>query len=153
MLKFNESISRLRITEIPLKGYKSTCSHKQMNHLLERLDWFVSSNAWTTHFPNTLALSLSRDTSDHTPCVIIASTNILKPQVFRFENCRLEHDSFNTVMQQGWLDINMHPDKARNITAKLKNLRKIMKITAPKLGRHNPKHKRYNPPTGYHGRS
>jgi hypothetical protein len=47
----------------------------------------------------------------------------------------------------------MHPDKARNITAKLKNLRKIMKITAPKLGRHNPKHKRYNPPTGYHGRS
>lgn len=77
MIKFNEAISRLRLHEIPLKCCRFTWTNKQMHPLLERLDWFFSSNAWTSFLPNTF---------DHTPCVISASTNISRPQVFRFEN-------------------------------------------------------------------
>jgi hypothetical protein len=98
MLAFNEAISSLRLVEFPLRGCKYTWTNKQQNPLLERLDWFFSSNAWTTLFPNTFASGLSRDTSDRTPCLIIASTNVPRPQTFRFENYWLEHDNLFPVL-------------------------------------------------------
>jgi hypothetical protein len=104
-----------------------------MNPLLERLDWFFSSNAWTTFLPNTLAFALSRDTSDHTPCVIKASTSIPRPQIFRFENYWLEHEKFPAILQQGWVDVQSHSDKAKIVTAKFKNLRKALKAWKSQL--------------------
>lgn len=94
MLAFNEAISRLSLTEIPLKSCKFTFTwtNKWQNPLLERLDWFFFSNLWTALCPNTTVSTLSTDTSDHTPCLITASTSIPKPLVFRFENYWLEHD-------------------------------------------------------------
>lgn len=86
MLAFNNSISALRLIEIPLKGCRYTWTNKQPSPLLERLDWFFTSGSWTTEFPNTMAQALSRGTSDHSPCLITASTNIPRPHVFRFEN-------------------------------------------------------------------
>jgi mannosylglycoprotein endo-beta-mannosidase len=86
MFAFNEAISKLRLVELPLKGCKFTWTNKQHSPLLERLDWFFTSNAWTTAMPNTIVSALSRDTSDHTPCVISASTKVPRPQIFRFEN-------------------------------------------------------------------
>jgi len=82
MLAFNEAISSLRLVELPFKGCKYTWTNKQQNPLLERLDWFFTSNAWTTILPNSFASALSRDTSDHAPCVISASTSITRPQTF-----------------------------------------------------------------------
>jgi exonuclease III len=84
MLAFNDAISNLRLVELPLKGCKYTWTNKQHNPLLERLDWFFSSNAWTTFLPNSFATGLVRDSSDHTPCVITASTSIPRPLIFRF---------------------------------------------------------------------
>jgi hypothetical protein len=77
MLAFNEAISRLSLTEIPLKSCKFTFTwtNKWQNPLLERLD----SNLWTTLCPNTTVSTLSTDTSDHTPCLITVSTSIPKP--------------------------------------------------------------------------
>lgn len=86
MLGFNNAISRLRLVEIPLKGCKYTWTNNQPSPLLERLDWFFSSNSWTTAFPSTVASALSRDTSDHTPCLISATTTVPRDQIFRFEN-------------------------------------------------------------------
>jgi hypothetical protein len=88
MFGFNDAIRRLRLVEIPLKGCIHTPINKQFNPLLERVDWFFTSNAWTTLCPNTLANALSRDTLDHTPCLISATTNIPKTHVFKFENYR-----------------------------------------------------------------
>lgn len=45
MLAFNAAISRLRLVELPLKGCKYTWTNKQHNPLLERLDWFFTSNS------------------------------------------------------------------------------------------------------------
>lgn len=127
MLKFNEAISKLCISEIPLKGCKYTWTNKQLNPLLERLDSFFSSNAWTSYCPITMASALSRDTSDHTPCVITASTKVPKPLVFRFENFWLHHSDFPSVLQESWTSPTTYSDKARIITAKLKSFRRSLK--------------------------
>jgi hypothetical protein len=127
MFAFNEAISKLRLVELPLKGFKYTWTNKQHSPLLERLDWFFTSNAWTTAMPSTIVSALSRDTSDHTPCVISASTKVPRPQIFRFENYWLQHDQFMSILKNSWSDGRPYLDCAKSISAKFKNLRKALK--------------------------
>lgn len=127
MLLFNEAISCLRLTEIPLKGVKFKWTNKQINPLLERLDWFFSSSSWITNYPNTCASTLSRNSSDHNPYVISISNTMPAPQIFHFENYWLQHEQFSSVMQQAWGYHTPFFDKAKVISAKFKNLRKALR--------------------------
>lgn len=55
MFLFNEVISALRLTQLPLHGRKFTWTNKQNPPLLERLDWFFTSNSWTLSYPDSAA--------------------------------------------------------------------------------------------------
>lgn len=55
MLLFNEAISALRLVELPLHGRKFIRTNKQHPPLLERLDWFFTSNSWTLSYPDSAA--------------------------------------------------------------------------------------------------
>jgi exonuclease III len=127
MFAFNAAISKLSLVELPLKGCRFTWTNKQEDPLLERLDWFFCSNAWMASFPNSWASGLSRDTSDHTPCLISATTRVPKPHIFKFENFWLEHPDFPAILQHGWCLPTQQSDKAKNINAKFKNLRRVLK--------------------------
>ena len=87
MLLFNEANSSLGIEEIRLHGRWFTWTNKQQPPLLERLDWFFSSSAWTLRYPHTIARSLIIETSNHCPCVIKIKTFIPKGKIFGFKNC------------------------------------------------------------------
>ena len=95
---FNEAISSLGIVELPLQGQRFTWTNKQHPPLLERLDWFFTSNSWTTMFPATSVKTLNKPTSDHTPCLISMETVIPKGTTFRFENYLMEHEHFLEVI-------------------------------------------------------
>lgn len=99
MLLFNDAISALGLIELPLFGKKYTWTNKQSSPLLERLDWFFSSSAWTTYYPNTTVSTLLLEILDHWPCNISISTSIPKGQLFRFENHWLHMPSFPQVAQ------------------------------------------------------
>jgi hypothetical protein len=86
MLGFNEAISKLGLVEVPLSGQAYTWSNKQCNPLLERLDWFFISQAWSLEFSGTKAKTLPRSVSDHVPCLVSIRTDVPKPRIFRFEN-------------------------------------------------------------------
>ena len=127
MLMFNDAISTLGQIELPLKGQRFTWSNKQHPLLLEHLDWFFTSVSWTISYPNTSVSTLTMETSDHVPCLISVSTAIPKGSIFRFENYWLNHDDFLTQVQQGWFTNIHHSDAAKNITARFKNLRGVLK--------------------------
>lgn len=127
MYLFNEAISHLGLVDIPLKGRKFTWSNKQLSPLLERLDWFFSSNAWTLTYPNTVALPLTMETSDHVPCAISVSTSIPKGHVFRFENHWMDFPDFLIIVQQHWCAPGHLTDAAKILSAKFKNLRTALK--------------------------
>lgn len=127
MLLFNEAISSLGLVELPLYGRKYTWTNKQPSPLMERIDWFFTSSSWTTSFPDTSVSTLVMQTSDHWPCNITISTSIPRSQTFRFENFWLQHPDFLQVAQQGWQDPTNQVDSAKAITAKYKNLRKVLK--------------------------
>jgi hypothetical protein len=81
--------------------------------------------------------TLSRDISYHTPCLISISTDIPKAKVFRFENYWLLYEEFMQVMKHGWnVPINQS-NKAKMVTAKLKNLRRVLRAWQGQLSNLN----------------
>jgi hypothetical protein len=96
MFAFSDSISNLRLVEMPLRCMKYTWSSMQPpDPLLVRLDWFFTSNSETNNYPCTFVSTLSRDISDHVPCIIDITTEISKGKLFRFENYWMQHAFFH----------------------------------------------------------
>jgi hypothetical protein len=127
MMHFNEVISNQRLEELKLNGNKFTWTNKQSSPLLKRLDWMFASASWLANYPSSSVSSLSRDISDHSPCLIHISTDIPKARIFIFENYWLLHDDFMQVMQHGWHIPVVNTDNAKKLTAKFKNLRRVLK--------------------------
>jgi hypothetical protein len=100
----------------------------QQNPLLEKLDWFVTSSSLTASFPSTFVYPLVKPTSDHVPCVISIGTKIPRAQVFRFENYWLQHSDFKNIVQNTWNILVGFTDIAKAMNAKLKNLRRAIKL-------------------------
>jgi len=127
MFLFKEALSALGVVELPLQGRKYTWSNKQHPPLLKRLDWFFTSDEWTSLFPETSVSTLSMETSDHMPCLVTVSSNIPKGGTFRFENYLMEHEHFFSVVQHAWSLLVPHNDMTKKISAKFKNLRRVIR--------------------------
>jgi hypothetical protein len=84
MLVFNDIIQHLGLIELPLKGRSYMWSNMQEQPLMQQLDCFFKSPAWTLAYPNTIVLPLARSVSDHTPCKVQVATHIPKATLFRF---------------------------------------------------------------------
>jgi hypothetical protein len=95
--------------------------------LLQRLDWFFISQEWSVIFPETRAKTLPRDIFDHVPCLVSIKSKVPKPKIFRFKNYWLEFEGFMNVFQNTWLSQTNLPDKAMNLMAKFKIIRKSLK--------------------------
>jgi hypothetical protein len=66
------------------------------------------------------------ETSDHVPCLISVSTDIPKSHTFRFENFWMQRDDFLEQVARGWDIDTSDLDAAKSITAKFKNLRRVL---------------------------
>jgi hypothetical protein len=99
----------------------------QSDPLLERLDWFLTSNNWTSTFPNTQVKALSRPVSDHIPCLICIESKIPRSKLFRFENFWVQHPGFKETVNTAWnLSVN-HSNSVSILNAKLNNVRLALK--------------------------
>jgi hypothetical protein len=125
---FNDAISKLGLVELPLKGRKYTWSNMQRDPLLEKLDWVFTSSSWTISYPSYFVYPLAKPISDHVPCVVTIETKIPKAQVFRFENFWMHHSEFKGIVQAAWQIPTEYSDAAKRINAKLKNVRRGLKL-------------------------
>jgi hypothetical protein len=80
-----------------------------------------------TNYPGSSVSTLSSDNSDHTPCLVKISTDIPKARVFRFENCWMLHGDFLQNMEHGWNVPVTQEDRTMKVTAKFKNLRRVLR--------------------------
>ena len=69
----------------------------------------------------------------YVPCLVKIDTNIPKSGTFRFENYLMEHEHFLDVVQHGWSIPIDQTDKAKIISAKFKNLRRVIKACQSNL--------------------
>jgi hypothetical protein len=128
MLLFNDIIRAQNLIDLPLQGGTFTWSNMQSDPLLERLDWFLTSNNSTSSFPNATVKALHRPVSDHTPCLISIQSTIPRSKIFRFENFWIQHPGFKQTVTMAW-KINVHTANAADtISAKLKNVQIALKV-------------------------
>lgn len=126
-LVFNSIISHLGLIELPIKGRSYTWSNMQDTPLLEQIDWFFTSVAWTSQFPSTMVLPLAKITSDHVPCKVQIGTSIPKVNIFRFENFWFHHPGCMEQIANAWAPPVRSINSAHIISAKFKLLRRILK--------------------------
>lgn len=126
-LIFNNIISHLGLIELPIKGRSYTWSNMQDSPLLEQVDWFFTSVAWTNQYPSSVVLPLARITSDHLPCKVQIGTSIPKANIFRFENYWFNHPGCMEHISHAWVTPCRASDSAQIVSAKFKLLRRILK--------------------------
>ena len=106
----------------------------QQDPLLEKLDWFSTSNNWTLDFLNSMVLPLTKITSDHVPGKISISTSIPKSSIFRFKNFLPKHPGFMEASLAGWsAQVRNTRDSASIIAGKFKNTRQKLKFWSRNL--------------------
>lgn len=120
---FNELISDLDLTDVPFSGKEYTWSNMQIDPLLIKLDWVLTSAPWSLTYPATHVQPLSRPISDHIPFVIHIGSNIPKSQLFRFENYWTQHPGFLETVTLHWNSSPVYGNAAKNLSSKLKHVR------------------------------
>jgi hypothetical protein len=130
---FNNIISHLGLIELPIKGRSYTWSNMQDVPLLEQIDWFFTSVAWTGVFPFSVVLPLARITSDHLPCRVHIGTSIPKANIFRFENFCLNHPECLEQIKTVWLTPVNVCNIAHTVSAKFKLLHRTLKLWSKNL--------------------
>lgn len=105
----------------------------QSSPLLEQVDWYFTSVAWTIQFPCSLVLPLARITSDHIPCKVQIGTRIPKANIFRVENYWFNYPSCFEKISNTWSMPTKCYNSAHVVSAKFKLLRRILKQWAKNL--------------------
>jgi hypothetical protein len=104
-----------------------------MNPLLEKLDRFFTSASWTLSYPSSLVYSIVKTIFDHLPCLIAFDTKIPRANIFRFENYWLQHSDFLQIVQNAWnIPVNQS-NSAKRVNAKLKILRRAIRLWSKNL--------------------
>ena len=136
MITFNDIIRSNQLIELPIKGRAYTWSNMQIDPLLEQLDWFLTSNNWTSSYPNTLVVPLGKPVSDHIPCVVKIETSIPRSKIFRFESYWTEHPGFFELVQSVWSRTFKHTSNAATLLArKFKALRYELKRWSKRISK------------------
>ncbi|GKD84899.1 cytochrome P450, partial [Tanacetum coccineum] len=97
---FNEFISTSGLVEPSLYGMRYT----RMNSIgskLSKLDRFLVSSHFVDLWPNSHALALAREFSDHSPIILYNSTTV-GPVPFKFYNSWIELNDLKPIVQASW---------------------------------------------------
>ena len=135
MITFNDFIRSQALIELPIKGREYTWSNMQLDPLLEQIDWFFTSNNWTSTYPHTMVKPLGRPVSDHIPCVINIETSIRRSKLFRFESFWLQHPGFMQIVQNAWSKPVSSQNMATVLCRKFKTLRHDLKYWSKSISK------------------
>jgi hypothetical protein len=116
------------LLELPLTGCRFTWTSKRDDPTLARLDRVFHNVPFGSLFPSSSLRGLPRPTSDHTPLLATLSTEIPKPNNFRFENAWLLNSTFLPTVLPAWTQAPRHSDAAGNIAGRLKAIRAEAKV-------------------------
>ncbi|XP_026433561.1 uncharacterized protein LOC113331002 [Papaver somniferum] len=111
MTQFNKFIEEHELIDLPLKGARYIWSNGQSNPVMCRLDRFLISPSFETHYPFITQLAKSRPTSNHIPILIDISDPSWGPSPFRFEVMWFLENGFLQLLENWWLSFDFAEDK------------------------------------------
>ena len=95
---------------------------------MSRLDLFLVSKDWETHFSGVMQCTLPRLVSDHFPILLDGCGVRRGPIPFRFENMWRKEKGFKEMLKSWWQGFNFSRSYSFILTEKLKALKTNLKI-------------------------
>jgi hypothetical protein len=119
---FNDIIRDTVLQELPLLDRSYTWSNMQSPLIHSKLDKVFINALWDEFLPDSSLHSLPRTTSDHFSLIIEISSDIPKPNVFRYYNIWKNKAGFKELLSSFWSPTLVHLDAAGSLVGKLKIL-------------------------------
>ncbi|XP_020223262.1 uncharacterized protein LOC109805546 [Cajanus cajan] len=118
----DEFIIESELVDLPLVGRKYTW-YKINGKCMSRLDRFLVSNAWLSHWPHTTQWGLSRGVSDH--CAILLKNEDINwgPKPFRVLDCWRGDARYAIFVRSQWKELDVEGRAAFVLKEKLKLLK------------------------------
>lgn len=126
MRAFWDVIDSLQLDELHLNGRLYTWSSGREVPTLERIDRAFGSVQWMQAFPNHHLRSLSSDSSDHVPLLLVLNSQPWAVPRFRFEQFWTKVNGFLDVVSEGWGQTNVTIDACKDVDIKLRALAKSL---------------------------
>lgn len=105
METFNNFIGELQLREIFVSGVKFTCSNKQRNPILIKLDRILATSGWDTYYHSCFAWSKARVGSDRSPLILdTIEGRDNRSKYFYFQEKWLQTEGFNDMVTNKWSD-------------------------------------------------
>jgi hypothetical protein len=121
---FNDVIDELVLQELPLLDRQFTWTNNREVPTLVRLDRAFINPQWSEALFNSTLRSLVRNTSDHVPLLVEATSRAPASQVFRFEKFWAASPDYRALVEDVWArPSNQIDGAARRLSRKLKWVR------------------------------
>ncbi|KAF5476218.1 hypothetical protein F2P56_007951, partial [Juglans regia] len=124
MEDFSEFIFDLDLMDLPLVGGEYTWSN---GRVWSRLDRFLVSPSWETHYPEVSQKQLARVSSDHFPIHLDCGGIHRGRRYFKFENMWLSADGFVEKVSAWWSSYQFVGTPSFILAGKLKALKQDLK--------------------------
>ena len=124
-LEFSECIFDLNLIDLPLVGGGATWSNNQS---WSRLDRFLISPEFESHFPDIWQTRLARLASDHWPILLDCGGIRSGKRYFKFENMWLKSEGFVDRVKQWWSSYHLEGTPSYIFASKLKELKRDLKV-------------------------
>lgn len=99
--RFLKITDELELWDLPWVGVKG------LNHQsFSRLDWYLVSKSWESHFNGVVQISLPRHVSNHAPIYLDQRSLRKGPIPFLFENMLLKEEGFIDLFKGWWMGFN-----------------------------------------------
>ncbi|RVX19039.1 Transposon TX1 uncharacterized 149 kDa protein [Vitis vinifera] len=95
---------------------------------MTRLDRFLVSEDWESHFKGAVQCTLPRPVSDHFPILLDGGGVRRGPAPFRFENMWLKEEGFKDLLKGWWQGLSFNGSFSFILAEKLKALKAILKL-------------------------
>lgn len=105
MVSLRNVLTQIGMFDLRYSGPLMTWSNKSPTHpVAEKLDRLLVNYHWIARFPNSQAIFLPPNFSDHTPCILDTSVPlpIAGTRPFKFFNYLTKHPNFLTILENEW---------------------------------------------------
>ncbi|KAL0282277.1 UNVERIFIED_CONTAM: hypothetical protein Sangu_2959000 [Sesamum angustifolium] len=135
MEDFRSCLLDTGLLSIPMQGAIYTWHNCSDGHqsLWKKLDRILANDRWLAHWPNSVCLSTSPRTSDHSPLALRGHTSRRLGGVFQFDNYLAKAHGFLDLVQWVWRH-DIYGTPMYSITRKLKLLKPLFQAKRKEKG-------------------
>lgn len=131
MVSLRNVLTQLGVFDLRYSSPLHTWSNKNpSNPIAEKLDRLLVNHHWITTLPNSQAMFLPPNFSDHSPCLLdtFVPLPIAGTRPFKFFNYLTKHPSFMAILEDAWNQAGSYAWDLSSLCYKLRKIKGALKL-------------------------